>query len=75
MAKRKMDIFTLDQKSRSRYTYFVSGDAEAGYQWHLFAGDDSLCMSDVFATKSDCLKTLRAVQRHAATDDVRDDAD
>ena len=66
----------LEQKARARYVYFVSKDPDtAGYWWELFGPDDQpICSSVVFRDKPACLKSLRAMQRHAATAPVRDDA-
>ena len=67
-------ILALERTASSRYTFFVTGNPDDGYRWELVdRNDDRLCLSDVFAQKADCLKTLRAVQRHAAPEDLRDD--
>lgn len=72
-AFRKLAKF--DRNARSRYTYFVAGNADDGYRWSLVnLNDETLCSSDVFADKGACLKSLRTVQRHAATTHVNDDA-
>jgi uncharacterized protein YegP (UPF0339 family) len=56
------------------YTYFISQDGPRAFHWELLNRDgDTLCSGNSVATKADCLKSLRAVQRHAATTDMRDD--
>jgi uncharacterized protein YegP (UPF0339 family) len=79
MAKRrkKYDIrdFQLTGDARTGYTYFVLHDHDAkAIKWELVAPNgDTLCSSRLFYDKADCVKTLRAVQRHGASTDVRDD--
>ena len=69
--KRDAPDFQLTGDARRGYTYFVIGSADDGYSWELLAANgDTLCSSAVFANKSDCLKAMRAVQRHAATTHV-----
>jgi hypothetical protein len=66
---------TSTSDARSGDTYFVTGSSADGYQRTLVdRSDDTLCSSDVFARKADRLKALRAVQRHAATSHVIDEA-
>lgn len=68
-------ILEAQSRARRRYTYFVSGNSDSGYQWMLVtANNDTLASSAVFARKADCLKALRAVQRCAHAADVIDDA-
>ena len=60
--------------ARSRYAYFVVGDAEGGFRWLLIdAYGDHIATSDLFDDKSDCVKNLRANQRHAATTVINDE--
>ena len=67
--------YQLTGDARTGYTYFVNGNADAGYQWMLVDRDgETLCSSELFAHKADCHNTLRAVQRHAATTHIIDEA-
>jgi uncharacterized protein YegP (UPF0339 family) len=57
------------------YSYFINGDDKTGYWWTLVRpNDDDVCRSDVYAKKADCLSSLRAAQRHAATAEVVDES-
>ena len=57
------------------YTYFVSGNSKEGYQWELLdAAGAVVGKSEICRQWSDCVKTLRTAQRHAATKDVRDES-
>ena len=57
------------------YRYFISGIPSNGYTLELVnAAGDTMCKSVCFSDKRDCLKMLRAVQRHAATTHVVDDS-
>jgi uncharacterized protein YegP (UPF0339 family) len=67
--------FQLTGDARTGYTYFVTGSSDDGYRWALVdRRGGTLCSSDVFARKAECLTALRAVQRHAATTHVIDEA-
>ena len=75
--KKKLDLrdFQLTGDARIGYTYFVMRTADGGYQWVLADRDGStVCRSDEFAYKAECLKRLRAVQRHGSTTHVIDEA-
>lgn len=71
-------VIELGQNARSRYVYFVcksDNPDQPGHFWELVGPDDrKICGSPTFADKKDCLKSLRANQRHASTTQVRDDA-
>ncbi len=68
-------ILKLQENARARYVYFISSDPVTGYWWELVGpNDEIICSSVVFSSKSACLKSLRATQRHASTAQVRDDA-
>ena len=56
------------------YTYFISGDAQSGYQFALVNryGND-LFTSRVAPNKKACRAALRIAQRHGACTDIRDD--
>ena len=76
--KKKIDPrdFQLTGNARRGHTYFVTGNAVVGYQWMLAApNDDTLASSEMFAKKADCMRVLRAVQRHGASTHVLDEAD
>ena len=65
----------LTGDARRGYSYFVNGSADSGYMWLLVAPNgDTLCASELFARKADCLKALRAAQRHGASRHVIDEA-
>jgi uncharacterized protein YegP (UPF0339 family) len=61
---------------RRGYTYFIMGDPETGYHWTLTDrnGNDLARSDAVYRSKADCLKTLRATQRHAESKHIVDDA-
>ena len=65
----------LDKTRRMHgYTYFVFGDPGDGYRFVLTDRDgEALCISPALVSNEACLKSLRAVQRHAGTTDIRDD--
>ena len=57
------------------YRYFINIDADSGYWWALVrSSEDSVCRSDVYEKNSDCMSSLRAAQRHAATAEVVDES-
>jgi hypothetical protein len=66
----------LQKNARARYVYFICKEpSEPGYWWELVGPDDMvICESREYATKAECLKSLRATQRHASTTQIRDDA-
>ena len=67
--------YQLTGDARLGYTYFVVRTGDGGYKWVLAdRTGETLCSSDTFAYKEECLKRLRAVQRHAATKHVIDEA-
>ena len=74
--KRQIDkLVELENNARARYVYFVAGNPDDGYCWSLVDFDNrTLCSGAVFASKSDCLRSLRLTQRHASTTQIRDDA-
>ena len=75
MKGRDLRLLTLTGDARRGYTYFVNGTPESGYHWMLVAPNgDTLCMSVVFDSRNDCLKSLRAVRRHAASMHVIDES-
>ena len=58
-----------------RVAIFVRGYRETGYIWQLVApDDDTVCASDLFASKAACLDTLRLTQRHASARSSRSGA-
>ena len=62
------------RKNVGSYTYFISGLQSIGYTFTLVDRDNNtLCSSPVYASTAEVLKTLRRVQRHAATTDIRDE--
>ena len=62
--------------ARRGYTYFVTGTPSTGYSWNLVApNNDTMCASETFAKRTDCLRMLRAVQRQAVSTDVVDESD
>ena len=80
MKNKKMTLTRLIQlkskQAKTRgYTYFVSGNPTIGYSFTLVDRDgNTLCSSAVYASTAEVLKTLRTVQRHAATTDTADEA-
>ena len=67
--------YQLTGDARLGYTHFVMRTADGGYKWVLAdRAGETLCSSDTFAYKEECLKRLRAVQRHGATTHVIDEA-
>ena len=75
--RKKLDPrdFQLTGDARLGYTYFIMRTANGGHQWLLAdRNGDTLCRSDEFAYRDECLKRLRAVQRHGATTHVIDEA-
>ena len=75
--KKKLDPrdYQLTGDARLGYTYFVMRTPEGSYKWVLVDRDgETLCSSDTFAYKEECLKRLRAVQRHGAATHVIDEA-
>jgi hypothetical protein len=77
-ARRHNAAITLQNRAtQSRgYTYFIEGDPREGYRFTLSDRNaNTLCGSRVFATLEECLKTLREVQRHAHTTDLRNHAE
>lgn len=69
-------LVRLEVNARTRYVYFIHREPEkTGYWWELVGPNDLLvCESNEYATKAECLKSLRAAQRHASTTQIRDDA-
>ena len=64
----------LSDNARIGYTYFVMRTVDGGYRWLLAdRNGETLCSSEPIAQKSECLKRLRAVQRHATTKHVIDE--
>jgi uncharacterized protein YegP (UPF0339 family) len=68
-------IIDLEEGARSRYTYFLIGNSRDGYNWELVdIRDETIALSPIYKTRKDCLKSLKATQRHASSKAVRDDA-
>ena len=66
--------YQLSGDARTGYTYFVMRTADGGFKWVLAdRNGETLCRSDTFADKGECLKRLRAVQRHAGTTHALDE--
>ena len=76
MQKDEVRPLKLSGDARIGYTYVVRGDRETGYRWQLVAPDgDTVCASDLFASRAACLETLRLTQRHAKSTHVIDEVE
>ena len=56
------------------YTYFISGDAQSGYQFALVNRyGNEVFTGPIVRNKEACRAALRTAQRHGACTDIRDD--
>ena len=68
-------LMSASYAKHNGYTYVNMGITGHGDQWALAnVAGETVCKSVCFSDKRDCLKMLRAVQRHAATTHVADDS-